>query len=149
MQMDSHLEVQRMVDAASELDCQQVLAVTEEEKAAIGAGDIQRYLALLSEDAVFMPQNVFAKTGDELRRWLADFLQRTTIKYLSFVHGETIIRDDLACHAYACSWTAVPKSGGEPTLMSFKGMHVLRKQRGGPWRISRSIWNTDPPPGHS
>ncbi len=149
MQVDWRLEVYRMVDTASDLDRQQIFAVTEEEKTAIEAGDIHRYLALLSEDAVFMPQNVYVKTGDELRRWLADFLERIMIKYIDFVHGETIIRGDLACHTYTCSWTAMPRSGGEPTLMSFKGMHVLRKQPGRPWRISRSIWNTDPAPGHS
>jgi ketosteroid isomerase-like protein len=138
-----------MADAASELDRRQIFAVTEEEKAAIEAGDIRRYLALLSDDAVFMPQNVHSKTGDELRAWLADFLERVKITYLDFVHGETIIRGDLACHAYTCSWTAVPNSGGQPTLMHFKGLHVLRKQPGGPWRISRSIWNTDPAPAGS
>ena len=138
-----------MADVASELDRQQVFAVTEEEKAAIEAGDIHRFLSLLSDDAVFMPQNVHTKTGDELRAWLADFLERFTIKYHDFAHTETIIRGDLAYHAYTCSWTAVPKSGGQPTLMYFKGLHVLRKQPGGPWKISRSIWNTDPSPGRA
>jgi ketosteroid isomerase-like protein len=55
-----------------------------------------------------------------------------------------VIRDDLACHVYTCSWTATPKSGGQPASMCFKGMHVLRRQPGGRWKISRSIWNTDP-----
>jgi ketosteroid isomerase-like protein len=138
-----------MVDAASEPDRQQIFAVTDEEKAAIEAGDVQRYLALLSDDAIFMPQNVHSKTGDELREWLAEFLDRVAIKYHDFAHGETIIRGDLAYHAYTCSWTAVPKSGGQPTWMYFKGVHVLRKQPGGPWKISRSIWNTSPAPGRS
>jgi ketosteroid isomerase-like protein len=138
-----------MVDAASEQDRQQIFAVTDEEKAAIEADDIGRYLALLSDDAIFMPQNVRTKTGDELRRWLAEFLERVTIKYHDFAHGETIIRGDLAYHAYTCSWTAVPKSGGQPTLMYFKGVHLLRKQPGGAWKISRGIWNADPAPGQS
>jgi ketosteroid isomerase-like protein len=149
MQTDSCLEVDLMVDAASELDRRQIFAVTEEEKAAIEAGDLQRYLALLSDDAVFMPQNVHTKSGDELRRWLAEFLERVTIEYHDFAHRETIIRGDLAYHAYTCSWTAAPKSGGEPTWLYFKGVHVLRKQAGGPWKIFRSIWNTDPVPGGS
>jgi ketosteroid isomerase-like protein len=124
-----------------------VFAVTEEEVAAIESGDIDRYLALLSDDAVFMPQNVAAKTGCDLRQWLRDFLDQVTIKYLQFTHGETVIRNDLACHAYSCSWTATPKSGGQPALMRFKGMHVLRRMPEGIWRISRSIWNTDPTTG--
>jgi ketosteroid isomerase-like protein len=138
-----------MADVAPDLDCKQVFAVTEEERTAIEAGDINRYLALLSDNAVFMPQNTTAKTGSELRLWLRDFLERMSIKYDTYTHEETIIRDDLACHAYTCSWTAVPKSGGTPSLMSFKGLHVLRRQVDGSWMISRSIWNTDPPAGHS
>lgn len=133
-----------MTDTGPDRDRQQVFAATEEEVAAVEAGDIHRYLALLSDDAVFMPQNAAAKTGDDLRSWLRDFLDRVTIKYLQFAHGETVIRDDLACHAYTCTWTAAPKSGGPPARMSFKGLHVLRRQPDGSWKISRSIWNSDP-----
>jgi len=135
-----------MSGTASDLDYQQVIAVTEEEKAAIEAADTNKYLALLCDDAVFMPQNDSAKSGEELRRWLRDFLQRTTIRYVTFTHQETVIRGDLACHAYTCSWTAVPKSGGQAIPTSFKGLHILRKQPAGSWRIARSIWNTDPAP---
>lgn len=138
-----------MIEAGLDRDRHEVFAVTEEEVAAIEAGDIHRYLALLSDDAVFMPQNVANKTGDDLRQWLREFLDRVTIKYLQFAHGETVIRDDLACHAYTCNWTATPKSGGQPTLMCFKGIHVLRRQPGGQWKISRSIWNADPTTGTS
>jgi ketosteroid isomerase-like protein len=133
-----------MIDAGLDRDRQQVFAVTEEEVAVIEAGDIRGYLALLSDDAVFMPQNVASKTGDDLRQRLRGFLDRVAIEYLRFAHGETVIRDDLACHAYTCSWTATPKSGGQPALMCFKGIHVLRRQPGGHWKTSRSIWNANP-----
>ena len=133
-----------MISVELEGDRQQVFALTEAEVTAIEAGETDRYLSLLSDDAVFMPPNVATKTGDDLRQWLRDFLKRVTIKYVDFAHGDTLIREDLACHAYTCRWTATPKSGGPPTLMSFKGMHVLRRQPGGSWKISRSIWNTDP-----
>ncbi len=133
-----------MIGGELDHDRRQVCALTEAEAAAIEAGDTDTYLSLLSDDAAFMPPNVATKTGDDLRQWLRDFLQRVAIKYVDFVHGETLIREDLACHEYTCRWTATPKSGGTPTLMSFKGMHVLRRQPGGSWKISRSIWNTDP-----
>ena len=125
-------------------DCRDILAVTDAEVNAIESGDIDRYSSLLTEDAVFLPQNALARSGEELRRWLGEFLKRTAIKYASFDHGETIIRDDLACHFYTCSWTAAPRSGGQPARMAFKGLHILRRQPDGSWKISRSIWNTDP-----
>lgn len=131
---------QAILDAAAE----EILRVTEEEAKAIEAGDVEDYLSLLAPDAVFMPQNAPIKSGEQLCRWMAEFLRRTTICYQEFVHLETIVRGDLAYHAYACRWTATPRSGGEPVTTSFKGVHLLRRQQDGSWKIARSIWNTDP-----
>lgn len=130
----------------TELDCdrRQVFAVTEAETTAIETASADTYFSILSDDAEFMPPNVAAKTGDDLRQWLREFLQRVTIEHIELAHGETIIREDLACHAYTCRWTATPKCGGPSASMAFKGMHVLRRQPGGSWKISRNIWNTDP-----
>jgi len=138
-----------MIESGADAERQQVFAITEAEVDAIESGDAAKYFSLLSDDAVFLPQNAFAKSGDELRQWLREFLERTSIRYDRFAHGETVIRDDLACHFYTCGWTAVARSGGQPASKSFKGMHVLRRQPDGSWRISRSIWNTDPAPGPS
>jgi ketosteroid isomerase-like protein len=122
----------------------QILAVLDQEKAAIEAGDIGRYLEVLADDAVFMPPNLPAMKGDELRQWLSDFLQRVTIRYLNYVPVETVIANGFAFHVFACSWQAVPKAGGEPKTLHFKGLHILRRQRGGSWKIAREIWNTSP-----
>lgn len=136
-----------MSEESLDHDRQQVFAVTEAEAAAIQSGDINKYLSLLTENAVLLPQNVPTKTGPELRQWLQEFLERVSIEFLQFAHGETVIRDDLACHEYTCSWRATPKSGGQPAVFSFKGLHVLRRQPNGDWKISRNIWNTNPDVG--
>ena len=68
-----------------------------------------------------MPPNAAAKSGDDLRNWLRDFLEQFSIKFHHFAHGETILRDDFACHAYSCSWTAAPRSGGTGALMFLQG----------------------------
>ncbi|MGE5326707.1 MAG: YybH family protein [Deltaproteobacteria bacterium] len=135
--------------SATDPECREIFAVTEAETKAIEAGDFDAYMSLLTDDAVFLPQNDSAKSGDELRRWLREFLGRVAIKYAGFNHGETIVRDDLAFHFYTCSWTAVARSGGQPVRTAFKGMHILRRQPDGSWKISRSIWNTDPAPAAS
>jgi ketosteroid isomerase-like protein len=134
-----------MVETGANLDYQRILEITKEEVRAVEAGDLDKYLSLLSADAVFMPQNATVKAGEELRAWLRDFLGHFTIQYRHFAHEETIVRDDLACHTYTCSWIATPRSGGEPKPASFKGIHVFRRQADGSWTIARSIWNTDPP----
>jgi ketosteroid isomerase-like protein len=91
-----------MISTELDRDQQQVYALTEAEATAIESGDADRYFLLLSDDAQFMPPNIASKTGDDLRQWLRDFLQQVTIKYIEFAHGETVIRDDLACHSYTC-----------------------------------------------
>jgi len=125
-------------------DRQRIFTLTEAESAAIQDGDIQRYLALLTDDAVFLPPNLTAKAGEELRRWLSEFLEQVSVESLQFAHGETVIRDDLACHEYTCKWRTTPKPSGQPSVTCFKGVHVLRREPSGAWKISRNIWNTDP-----
>ena len=121
-----------------------ILAVIKEEAAAIAAGDLTRYLPLLADDAVFMPPNSHEKKGQELRRWLGEFLREVAIEYHSFRHGETLVAGDLACHVFTCSWTATPRSAPKPSTLHFKGIHMLRRQADGSWKISREIWNLSP-----
>ncbi len=121
-----------------------VNSVIDQEAAAIAAGDFKRYLALLSEEAVFMPPNSPEKSGEELRRWLAEFLENVAVKYHSMCHEETRVAGELAYHVFKCSWTATPKSGNKPALLHFKGLHLLRRQPDGSWKITREIWNLSP-----
>ena len=132
-----------MTTAEPDHSLQQILAITEAEARAIESGETEGYFALLSDDAVFLPPNVASKTGDALRQWLRDFVEKFKIDLIEFVHGETWIRGDLACHEYLCRWTATPRSGGASATLAFKGMHVLRRQ-GDQWKICRNIWNADP-----
>jgi ketosteroid isomerase-like protein len=122
-----------------------VVAVVDREVAAMRDGESDRFAALLSEDAVLLAPNVLPKAGAELRRWLRDFLQRFQVEWLSFAHEETAVSGDLAYHIYSYRWRVTPKSPGEPTLVSGKGLHILRRGADGTWRIAREIWNANPP----
>jgi ketosteroid isomerase-like protein len=133
-----------MIDSDPEVDREQVLAVLDQEVAAIGNDDIKAYHAILADDAVFMPPNLPAKEGDELRRWLDDFLRGFAIQWLKFTHVETVVVSDCAYHVFACSWRVTPKAGGEPKVLHFKGLHILRRQLDGAWKLAREIWNTSP-----
>lgn len=136
-----------MSETALDLDYDEVLRVAADEAAAIESGDAGKYLSLLAPDAVFLPQNDAVKTGADLRAWMRGFLERTRVHYLSFRHLETVVREDVAYHAYACRWTASPKTGGDTVETSLKGVQILRRQPEGCWKISVSIWNTDPVQG--
>jgi ketosteroid isomerase-like protein len=57
-----------------EVERQEVLAVMDQEVAAISTADVDAYLAILADDAAFMPPNASAKAGQELRVWLRNLI---------------------------------------------------------------------------
>jgi len=127
-----------------ESDVREITAVIDEEAAAIAAGDLARYLPLLADEAVFMPPNSPERKGEELRRWLGEFLHNVAVEVHSMQHVETQVVGNLALHAFRCSWTATAKSDPKPALLHFKGLHVLRRQPNCSWKIAREIWNLSP-----
>ncbi len=133
-----------MSEIHDDRDKRAVNAVIDEEAAAISAGDLGRYLALLDNGAVFMPPGSHEKRGEDLRRWLAEFLQNVAVEYRSMCHEETRVAGNLAYHVFRCSWTATPRSNPKPALFHFKGLHLLRRQENGSWKIIREIWNLSP-----
>jgi ketosteroid isomerase-like protein len=129
-----------------ETEQRQVMAAADEETMAIGSGDVERYFAILTEDAVFLPPNLMPLTGKELRQWLRDFLNQVAIEFLQSGHGETVVARDWAWHEYTCSWRATPKSGAPPAVLHFKGAHLIRRAPDGTWKLARNIWNLNPAP---
>jgi ketosteroid isomerase-like protein len=130
--------------ADGQVDLEPVVACALREKEAVAVGDAAGYLAVLSSDAVFMPPGSVSKSGGELRTWLAEFVRDWRIEWLNFASTEVAAVGDLAYHTYAYTWRATPRSGGDGRMSSGKGLHVLRRQRDGSWRIAREIWNSVP-----
>jgi ketosteroid isomerase-like protein len=135
-----------MIDSTSDIDRKWVIEVADEEAGAMAAGDMHRYGAILADDAVFMPPNSAAKIGVELRQWLGDFLEQFSTEWLALAHGETVVVGDFAFHDYTYSMRFTPRAGGEPGVGHGKGLHVLRRQPDGSWKIVRNVWNAAPPP---
>lgn len=123
-----------------------VMAAIEREKAAVASGNWPDYQAVLSEDVVFMPPQSPSKSGEELKRWLASFLRDIRVEWLDFKTVELEAAGDLAYHAYVYTWRTTPRAGGEAKVSSGKGLHILRRQADGPWKIAREIWNDLPEP---
>jgi ketosteroid isomerase-like protein len=129
---------------ASSRDLQQVVATTDEEAAAMRDGDAAGYFAVLTDDALFLPPDQPEKQSAELREWLRDFLERFRVEWLEYVHEESVIVGDLAYHRYSYRRRVTPKAGGQPTVSSGKGLHVLQRQQDGSWKIARNLWNASP-----
>jgi ketosteroid isomerase-like protein len=139
----------RTVIEAVELEQEELQNVNEaitEEVAAIEDDDIERYLAVLADDAVFLPPKLGSLGGEELRQWLSDFLGQWRVEWLAYKDKETEICGDLAFHRFTFSWRLEPKNGGEFHVSHRKGMHILRRLSDGSWKIAREVWNGRPTP---
>lgn len=121
-----------------------VLAAIEIEREAMECGNFDRYLTVLTDDAIYMPPNSSSKTGAELRNWLRSFLEGFRVEWLSFESTETLIAGEMAFHSYTYTWRVCARANGEPTIAAGKGVHLLRRQKDGSWKIAREIWNGNP-----
>jgi ketosteroid isomerase-like protein len=124
----------------------QVLAPVVQERSAIATGDAGGYFAALTDDAIFFPPNTAAKTGAELRSWLGAFVKGFRAEWLSYVSSEVMVFREAAYHVYSYRWRVTPLAGGEGTVSSGKGLHILRRQADRSWKIARGIWNSTPEP---
>jgi ketosteroid isomerase-like protein len=125
---------------------QRVESAVDAEVNAIADDDIDGYLAVLAEDALFLPPGLPSLSGEKLRAWLREFLEGWRIEWLGFHHNETEVAGDLAFHRYSYSWRLEPKTGGELQVAHGKGLHILRRAKDGSWKIAREVWNMRPTP---
>jgi ketosteroid isomerase-like protein len=135
-----------VTDIVDDQETKLVNNTIDSEVAAIEGDDIECYLSLLTDDALFLPPELPSMGGDVLRDWLRDFLEQWRVEWLAFHHDETEVYGDLAFHRFSYSWRLEPKGGGELQVAHGKGLHVLRKGGDGSWKIAREVWNARPTP---
>ena len=88
-----------------------VLEPVEREKAAVASGNAGEYLAILAEDAQFLPPGSPAKCGAELRNWLEAFVREFRVEWLASSTTDVVAVGDLAYHVYAYTWRVTPQGG--------------------------------------
>jgi ketosteroid isomerase-like protein len=130
-----------LTEMVTEVPYEEIFTLVRQEARAINTGDLEAYLAILTDDAVFLPPGDPAKTGVELRTWLKVFLDEVTVEGLKYDTQEIVVAVNLAYHWYEFTWKLTPKAGGKPTPGQGKGIHIFRRDPDGYWKLSREIWN--------
>ena len=128
----------------TDMELNSVLRVAKREAALMSLGDIDGWLSILAESAVYMPPNTPAKEGKILHGWLREFIQSSRVEWLDYVDGYTEISGNLAFHDYSYQWRVTPKNGGAPINGQGKGIQILSRLSDGSWKIVRNIWNSNP-----
>ena len=110
------------------------------------SGDADLLLSLYADDPVLMPQDARAVSGKErIRSIYESVLKEYRFKSQSRVM-EVEVAGDWGYFWSTYSLTATPKAGGKPIQSAGKSVFIVKRERGGAWRIARLIDNSDGPP---
>jgi uncharacterized protein (TIGR02246 family) len=122
-----------------------------EDMAASKARDLATLLSLCSDDCVMLPPGEDPIVGKEaIRQSLErDLAQEQDYEIIEYVHSfqEVNVLGEWAFEWGAFSAAADPTGGGPPIRSSGKILRILARQADGTWKVARSIWNNDQPPG--
>jgi ketosteroid isomerase-like protein/mannose-6-phosphate isomerase-like protein (cupin superfamily) len=111
---------------------------------AIIAGDTERYLTFLTDDAVLMPPNGPAVTGkDAIRSWNQAMSRAFRIQEYASRNDEVIVAGEWAFRRAAIDWTLTATSGAQAVRDRGKFIIIYRRQGDGSWKVARDIWNSD------
>ena len=118
--------------------------------AAANSGDVNGWMATLTDDAVFLPPNEPAVVGQEaIRSWVrAGFFDPYYI-LLDFTYDEIEIAGSWAFVRGPFNMKLTPKAEAQVVDMTGKFIDILQRQSDGSWKYARVIFNTDTPMGGS
>ena len=108
---------------------------------AFDEGNIEKYIALIADDAVWMPPGVGAIVGkDAIRDWYKGFMPNSQFD-IDIINESTELHGEFAFQREVWKGTSTSKQGGEPFRHNSMCLNVLRKQADGTWKIWKCIWN--------
>jgi uncharacterized protein (TIGR02246 family) len=112
---------------------------------ALKAGDADAVMAAYTEDAVLMPSDSPALTGQEaVRAWYVALFETAAVD-LDFSTDEVIVFGDWAFARVSYSGSSTPIEGASVELVG-KAIFILQRDEGGSWKIARYLFNMDAPP---
>ncbi len=118
-------------------------AVREREATLAGTNNMDSLLTVYTSDVVFMPPNEPIVNGhDALKKWGDAMFEQVTIN-VRYTSSDVNVSGDWAIDQYTGVFTATPKAGGSPAEEKIKGVHIMKRQSDGTWRIAQDVWNAD------
>ena len=132
---------------AIETDIAALSRLQHQVDSAIIDGDTDRYLTMITDDAVLMPPNGPAVRGKEaIGLWNRAMSAQVRITAYSSRDDEVVVDDDWAFRRAAMDWTLMPVAGGAAIRDSGKYIIIYRRQQDGSWKVARDIWSSNTTP---
>jgi ketosteroid isomerase-like protein len=112
---------------------------------AINSNNLDSLLAMLTDDAVFMPPNEARLVGKAaVRPWVAGYFEAFRTRW-DKTTLEFVVCGEWAFEQYAYTSTDTPRAGGAVVRDTGKGINIYRRGEDGKWRVARDAWNSDLP----
>ncbi len=130
-------------------DVEAIKTLIEQSKAAFVSRDLERFVAVFSDDIVAMPPGQLPIVGiEEWRLWLSGWWDELALERFSFLTDEIVVAGNWAFERHTDSSVSVPKAEGAEKSEShyWKGTWILQRQADGFWKVARYIWNKNPAP---
>ena len=125
-----------------EADIAAIENLTKQRAQAFNEGNLEDFMSLVADDAVFMPPGVPALIGKETIHNWQNF---DAMSWDATIYSDEIeISRDWAFQRvhWEGSWTL--KSNGKTTIYKSKEIFIYRRQPDGSWLTSHAIWNGTP-----
>jgi len=114
--------------------------------AANSPGDLDRFMATVTDDVVYMPPDHPALVGAKaIRAWVRDNFITTVTMKLDWVFDEVQVNGNWAFVRGPFGLDLVSKSDGSKVHIKGKHLNVFQKQADGSWKIHRACFNNDQP----
>lgn len=115
--------------------------------ATLNTGDVDRWVALWTDDGVQMPPDEPPVIGkDRIRTRNQAVLDKFTFNMREINNQEVSVVGGWAFARGIFTATLTPKEGGESLSVDGKFMTILQRQADGSWKIHRDIFNSNVPP---
>jgi uncharacterized protein (TIGR02246 family) len=118
-------------------------AIWKEYSASLNAGDIDRWVALWTEDGVQMPPDEPAVVGKERIRARNQAVADRFTFDIGITNEEVRTTGDWAFSRGTYKASLTPKAGGKQIPIDGKYMTILARQPDGSWKIHRDIFNSN------
>ena len=120
-------------------------AVRNREIAALNSGNVDSIMAVYADDVDMMAPDFPAAVGAPAVRDMVVGMMKDVALTGAYTTSSVEVAGDIAVDRYAGSLTLTPRAGGPAVTEQIKGLHVLRRQADGSWKIIRDVWNVDAP----
>ena len=125
-----------------EADVEAIKALEQATMKAFNEGDLDSYISLFVDDAVWMPPgNVTIQGKEEIRNWLNFDLFSYDI---AITVDEVQVNGDWAFVRDNWKGAGSQKESGETTEFNMKSIVIVKRQPDGSWKITHAIWNRNP-----